>query len=67
MDCPGTHLYVPNIDSYLLEKPPASTYHGVGAALAFLPDVRGYGVLQVAVNQLTTRHCVYRTLSHLPT
>ncbi len=22
---------------------------------------------QVAVNQLTTRHCVYRTLSHLPT
>jgi hypothetical protein len=23
--------------------------------------------LQVAVNQLTTRHCVYRTLSHLPT
>jgi hypothetical protein len=27
----------------------------------------GLFLLQVAVNQLTTRHCVYRTLSHLPT
>jgi hypothetical protein len=34
MDCFGTHLYVPDIDSCLLEKPPATTYQG-GACSRF--------------------------------